>query len=189
MIRLAAALLLAWAVLAVGCSAWEPVPQGSRHDGPGQSYAVELPAGWLRSRGKSDLVRLTRDGFALEEIVIMRNPQKKPFVRLKKPVTADMLPSELAELQLADFERESETLAAARVIAMAPAQVGGRSGFRLHIAWTNDDGLPLGRVVYGVCDKDHYYMLGFEAPHLHYFDKHLPAFEAMVASFRLAAPP
>lgn len=176
---------LAACALLAACSYWQPTDETPLWQDPDGRYTVEFPRGWLRQKGPTDMLWLTRNGFALEQIVVFRRPLDKAFPRSKRKADALMLPHELAQRQLAEFKRESEVLAAAQVETLEPAQVGGRDGFRLVLTWRNDDGLPLGRVIYGVADARHYYMLGFEAPMLHYYDKHLPDFEALRQSFRL----
>jgi hypothetical protein len=186
---LPAALLLATALLAA-CSNWVPIraTEGPYED-PDERYTVHFPDGWVRLKGPAEIVWLTRDGIALQQIVVFRRDLAKAFPRTRKKIDpkAPPLPHELAELQLAEFKTESETLATAEVIDMTPARVGGREGFWLHLAWQNDDGLTLARLVYGVADDRYYYLIGYEAPTLHYFDKHRPAFEAMIKTFRFAA--
>lgn len=182
--RLRAVLVLALAYSA--CSNWDVVREdGGTHEGPQGSYTVTLPRGWVSLKGRPDNLSMTRDGLGLEQIVIFRRPNDKAFPRTKAKASPKLLPHELAELQLSEFKRESEVLAAATVIDMSPAKLGPRDGYRLHLSWVAEDGLPLVRLVYGLCDDKHYYMLGFEAPEIHYFAKHKPAFEAMAASFRL----
>lgn len=181
--RLTFAIALA---LLAGCSNWEVVPQESRWEDPSGRFTIELPRGWARERGHWDTLRLTRDGYPLQAIVLQRKPLADAFKALKIKTGPDTLAAELAGYQEAAFRRESETaLAATR--ELAPARVGGRLGFRLQMSRYGEDGLPLARVAYGVADDRHYYLIAYEAPRLHYFARHLPAFEAMVASFRLTA--
>ena len=181
MARVSLALCLACA----GCSSWEVVNDTRPFEGPDRSYTVVLPRGWVSPKGRLDSFSLTRDGFGLEQIVIFRRTNEKAFPRTKEKASPKLLPHELAELQMAEFKRESEVLATADVVDMSPARMSGKESYRLHLRWLNDDGLPLVRLVYGLCDEKNYYMLGFEAPEIHYFDKHKASFEAMVASFRL----
>jgi hypothetical protein len=178
--------VLALAALAAACSNWELVPEASRWDDPGGRFSVELPRGWVRERGPWDTLRVTRDGYPLQAIVLQRKPLADAFKRLKVKAGPQTLPVELGQWQEAAFRRESETALAATTHELTPARVGGRPGFRLRMSRHTEDGLPLERLAYGVADDKDYYLLAYEAPRLHYFDKHLPAFEEMAASFRLS---
>jgi hypothetical protein len=169
----------------VACSNWEAVPDISRWEDPGGRFTVELPRGWVRERGPWETLRVTRDGYPLQAIVLQRKPLADAFKALKVKPGSDALAVELSQWQEAAFRREGETALAAQTIERAPAQVGGRLGFRLHMSRYGEDGLPLERLAYGVADDRDYYLIAYEAPQLHYFRKHLPAFEAMAASFRL----
>lgn len=178
--------ILAAALLLPACSQFDVIRAGAPpHRGPDDAYTAELPAGWVAAHGKSAMLWMTRDGPLLEQMVIFQRPHAKAFPLTKQKAGKTLLPHELAELQAAEFKRESETLATATVEDLSPVLVSGRPGYRLQLAWINDEGLPMARLAYGVQDEAHYYLLGFEAPALYYFDKHKGAFEAMVASFRL----
>lgn len=183
------ALLAAAVVALAACSNWEAVPDESRWDDPRGRFTVELPRGWVRERSPWDTLRVTRDGYPLQAIVIERKAIADAFKSLKIRAAADTLAVDLARFQEAAFRREGETAVAAQTHEIGPAQVGGRLGFRLHMSRYSEDGLPLERLAYGVADDRHYYLIAYEAPGMHYFRKHLPAFEAMAASFRLTAQP
>lgn len=180
--RLAA---LAMLLTLSGCATWERVEQ-ARADAPDKSYQVTLPQGWVRFMQDTDGIAVTRDGFALNRIHIRRHALDKAFPRLKKPASADLLPSELAELQIA----ETKTAAGETVVSVrdnAPALVDGRPGYRLRLQYRNDRGLVFDRVIYGLVTPKGYYTLTFNAPALHYAARDLPAFEQVVASFKLEA--
>lgn len=176
---------LALALCAAACSNWEIVPEASRWEDPGGRFTVELPRGWARERGPWDTLRLTRDGYPLQAVVIQRKPLADAFKGLKVKAGPGSLAVELGQWQEAAFRREGETALAATTHELAPARIGGRLGFRLHMSRHTEDGLPLTRLAYGVADDNDYYLLAYEAPTLHYFDRHLADFEAMAASFRL----
>jgi hypothetical protein len=176
------------ALLATACTYWAPVDSGNTlwRDAD-QRYTVELPAGWLRLKGLPETLMLSRDGLALQQIVIFTRELDKAFPRAKQKSAKGLLAHELGARQLGEFHQEGEVLAAARVAEVSPATVGGRPGYRLYMEWTGEDGVPMVRVAHGTADAKHYYMIGFEAPRLHYDARYRPAFEAMVASFRLTA--
>lgn len=178
--------IMAMAVSCVmcACASWEIVERGSNTIRE-KSYSVDLPAGWTRALFEREQIALTVDGFPLEQIVVKAELPAQAFKKLKKPVECTVLPSELSELQYAQMQTGDETSASMRVIENQPVTLGGKLGFKLHVQFRNLRGVPIERLIYGVCEDKTYYVLGYEAPSLHYFDHYKPAFEKMVASFRL----
>jgi hypothetical protein len=71
------------------------------------------------------------------------------------------------------------------VLENAPAELSGKLGYKLHVRFKTSRGLPYEQLIYGLCDKQTYYAMGFAAPSLYYFDRHKAEFEQMVASFKL----
>lgn len=168
-----------------GCASWQVIDEGTRTFRNSQ-FSVDLPVGWVRPLFIKDQVALTRDGFSLEQIVIMKKKNEQAFKKIKKSAEPSMLPSELAELQLAEFKAGDEAMTGTvKVIENTPANIAGRPGFRLHTQFKSLQGLPVEQIIYGVRDQDTYYMLGYEAPSLFYFANHRAEFEQLVASFRL----
>jgi hypothetical protein len=172
-----------------GCA---PMPPSrvdtARSEGPDKSYTVDLPIGWIK-QGSPDSRNLfaSRDGFLLEAIAIKKQPIKEAFPKTKKAATAQMLPAELAELEIAEIKSQDQFTAALTVTQNEPAEIAGQEGFCLRVRFRNTGGLEIQRVVYGLVDKSAYYEIAFQAPMLYYFDKYYPDFEKVVESFQLTA--
>ncbi len=154
--------------------------------GPDKSFTVEVPVGWVRAALVTDKVLITRDGTGVQFIRIGKRAHEKAFPKIKKGTTADMLPTEVAELLIAEIKSE-EAMSGLTVLTNEPADIAQKTGFRLHLQMKNQSGLRYEAVVYGFVDKSGFYELTFRAPTLHYFERDLPAFEQAVHSFRLAA--
>ena len=168
------------------------VPPPARVDSPrlealDKSYTVELPAGWIRQYTPDKNVVVSRDGFLLETLAVVRRPLKQAFQRTKKDVSETMLPSELAELEIAEIKARDEQTAALTVLENEPAVVSGEEGFRVRVAYRNPRGLEFHEEVHGVVDKSGLYLLVYRAPRLYYFPKYHPDFQRTVESFRIAA--
>ena len=172
--------------LLAGCAGQPARVKEARTDAPDKSYVVELPVGWIQQTTQDKRLMASRDGFLLEEIVIAHRPLKEAFPKTKAAATDSLLPSELAERELAEDKAQDQFLAAATVVSNEPFEISGREGFQLRISYHNNRGLELQRVVYGVADKSGYYRIAFEAPMLYYFDTYYPQFEKVVTSFQLA---
>lgn len=178
-------LVLACLILA-GC-----VPPAARVDTPrtealDKSYSVDLPTGWIRQYTPEKNILASRDGYLLEAIAVVRRPLKEAFPRTKKAATAGMLPSELAELEIAELKTRDELTAALTVLENEPALLSGKEGFRLKVTYNNPRGLEISEVVYGMADSAAMYRVTYRAPRLYYFDRYYPDFEKAATSLTLA---
>lgn len=174
-------------MLVAGCAQVPSRVDNPRNDGPDKSYTVELPIGWIKQSTPDNRTLLaSRNGFLLEVIAITRRPLKEAFPRIKKAATPDMLPAELAELEIAQMKSQDQFTAALAVVENEPAEIAGHEGFRVRALYKNNRGLEIQRVVYGFVDKSAYYDIGFGAPMLYYFDTYYPDFQKAVASFQLS---
>jgi hypothetical protein len=178
--------LLLVVLLLAGC-----VPPPARVDNPrteaqDKSYTIDLPVGWIRHIAQDGTLAASRDGFALQTIGIIHLGNDKAFPKSKKAASDTMLPSELAELQIAEMKLETEQMAALKVIENEPVLLGGRDGFRVRTSYLTQRGLEIHRVTYGVADKSGYYRLEYISPKLHYFDVTYPDFRKSIDSFRIA---
>lgn len=169
--------------LVSACATWVRVEKPAVV-APDKSFTVEVPVGWVRAAMVTDKVLITRDGAGVQFIRIGKRAHEEAFPKIKKGTTAEMLPTELAELVIAEIKSE-EAMAGLKVLSNAPADIGQRTGFRLHLQMKNQDGLRFESVVYGLVDESGFYELTLRAPTLHYFERDLPVFEQAVQSFRL----
>ncbi|MFQ5544590.1 MAG: hypothetical protein ACE5FE_01305 [Acidiferrobacterales bacterium] len=175
--------LLLIAVLATGCAVWARIDE-PLVDGPAKAFQLELPVGWIRAGFATDRVFATRDGTGIQFIEAMRLTHKRAFSDLKEETRADMLPTELAELVVAQM-KSRPGVSDLEVVSNAPATIAEITGFRLHMQMKNSQGLTYERVVYGFVDAEGFYRLTYQAPSLHYFKRDLSIFERAVKSFRL----
>lgn len=178
--RLAISLLL---VSLAACTPWARVEPGSRTETKRDDYTIDLPSGWVRRTTDNNDFFVTRDGPALNYIVVTRQPHDRKLPRTKRETRADMLPHELAELVLAEW-RSTEATTNLEVLSNAPVMVGGKPAARVHIRYKNERGLPIERVLVGLVDARGRLSIQYEAPAIVYFQRGLPEFEAMVASVK-----
>jgi hypothetical protein len=177
--------LVALVLLTSACAPWSRVAPDSRHFEKRGDYTLEQPAGWVRRTADVNDLFLTRDGPALNTIVITRQPHDRKLPRTRRETRADMLPIELAELALAEW-RSHESTALLEVIENAPTLLGGRPATRVHIRYLNERGLPIERVMVACVDAKGRLSLLYEAPAIVYFERNLPVFDALLASLRFA---
>lgn len=165
------------------CAPWTRVDQASRLETKRDDYTLELPLGWVRHTASANDFFVTRDGPALNYIVVNRQPHDKKLPHTKRETRADMLPHEIAELTLAEW-KSAESTANLEVISNAPVMLGGRPAVRVHVRYKNERGLPIERVMVALVDTKGRLSIQYEAPAIVYFQRGLADFEAMVASVR-----
>ncbi len=171
--------------LLAGCSPWAIVTTPAAK-GPGGKGTLELPVGW-RKVNVANPVMVTRDGFPLNTIALEQLKHKKAFKQTKKESRADMLPQELAENYIAEV-KATAGIEGIEVLANEPATVGGRPGFKVHLAYRStfdSDAIRYQQLVYGVATADGLYIARYSAPVLHYFARDLATFDKVMASFKL----
>jgi hypothetical protein len=183
-------LMSTFVILVAACVQMPTRVDIARTQGPDKSYTVDLPIGWIKQGSPNNRTLLaSRDGFLLEAIAITKQPIKEAFPKTKKAATAQMLPAELAELEIAELKNQDEFTAALTVAENGPAEIAGHDGFDLRVRYRNTRGLEIQQVVYGFVDKASYYQIIFQAPMLYYFNKHYPEFQKVVESFQLTTEP
>ena len=166
------------------CTPWARVDSTSRLETKASDYTVELPVGWVKHTANTSDIFITRDGPALNYIVVNRQPHDVKLPHTKRITRADMLPHELAELTLAEW-KSTDATANLEVLANTPTTLGGQPAVRLHIRYKNERGLPIERLLIGMVDAKGRLSLQYEAPAIVYFQRSQADFEAMAASVRL----
>jgi len=180
---LSATLLLS--LLLTGCvSTWVKVDDTGRHY-QHEHYSSTLPAGWLRIENDEGLV-LSKDGVLLQSISILYRPHEKALKNTEKDTSATMLPSELAELTIAEIKAgQEEGVPSLRVASNEPVEIAGRTGFGIHLQYKTTDGLRMEMLLRGVVDENGFYLVKYTAPTLHYFNRDRQVYEAVVTSIKL----
>jgi hypothetical protein len=182
--------ILAGAALlfAAGCMPNLPyfgVPEKPWH-GPWRDYAVQLPKGWMRANVKDRLL-VTRDGLALQRVVIDRYDRKKPLPASKRMLDGKLETFELSELLAGEFSSR-EGITGFTVLESSPATVSGRPALKLVVAYKDADGLRMKSIFYGVPAERWLWFAVYSAPARHYFDLDAKRFEELVATWVLKKP-
>jgi hypothetical protein len=171
--------------LLAGCAtSWVRVDDVNRQY-RNEFYRVTLPPGWYRYQSGDSLL-LSKDGLDLQRILIQYHPHDQAFETLEKPSSVAMLPSELAELTIAEIKAGQEGgLPSMVVLDNVPMEIAGRGGFSLHLRFKTDAGLRIELLACGFVDERGFYLLMYRAPTLHYFDRDRQVFESVTESFRI----
>jgi len=165
-----------------GCATWVAV--GGNYKADSQNYQVELPDGWRKYNPVTDKLLITKDGFPLQHIQILRQKIGTELPFTKKKLSKGMLPQEAAEL-IIDNIRSNPNILNQNFLENRPAQIGGHAGFKIVYTYQTKDGLNKKGALYCLLFGDWYYEMIYEAPERHYFAKDLPAFEKIKESFKL----
>lgn len=167
------------------CTPWTRVDQGSRTETRRDDFSLDLPVGWVKrtANGNGNDFFVTRDGPALNYIVVKRESHDRKLPGTKRATRAGMLPHEIAEIALAEW-RSAEATANLEVLSSTPVMLGGKPAARVHVRYRNERGLPLERVMVSLFDAKGRLSILYEAPAIVYFQRGLADFEAMVASVR-----
>lgn len=147
-------------------------------------YQLKLPLDWVRIVNNDTLI-ITRDGPEIQRIEIKYRPHEKAFEKLEKGSTIEILPSELAELYIADFKAQDQNgLPSLKILNNEPASIAGNQGFQLHLQYTNAKGLEYEALVKGFTNKDGFYVLRYVAPSLHFFKRDKESYQRTLISFK-----
>ena len=177
------AALAVLSILLSSCAVWTHM-EGGRMNGPG-GITLEPPAGWMRyNQAGGDIIALTLDGMPIQTLRVELRKHEKAFPRIKKSSSPDLLPSEAAELTLAELKSAGD-LANLRLIDNAPYKLAGKLGFRLHGQYRDTRGAGFDLVVVGRPIREGLLLVFYRALSVHYFARDLKTFEQTAASIRL----
>jgi len=188
--RLFAALVVLAAV--AGCASYTLVPAGKAT--ARSAIAVDTPIAWtkvplLEEAGSLEL--WTLNGPGIDSIAFYAPIADNESLQRAKsgadpyPVyRAGMSPSEIAELYEATLRRATGSAIVA-VKDLRPAKLGTTDGFRAETEFTGSDRVRRKGILAGAVKDKKLYLVHFQAPVLHYFDKAAPDVEKMLASATL----
>lgn len=181
--RILPLILLAAVLGLTGCQVRTWQPGGATHTSPLRDYTVRVPENWMFLARPLGLVA-TNDGLLLQRAGLQRHNLVLPLVYSKRKLEPNLTPLELAEA-IADDMRANRDYLGLEFPEIAPAEVGGRPGFKLVMRFHDPDGLRFTKAVYGCTTSEVLYLLHYQAPTRHYFSRDQPAFEALVRSFKI----
>jgi hypothetical protein len=130
---------------------------------------------------------VTRDGPGLQKLMVRVRSNDKAFKALEKAADPSQLPSELADLYLAEMRKEDEDeIPSLEIVANEPARIAGHDAFRVHVRYRTGEGLRYDLIAYGFVTATHFYTIIYTAPTLHFFEQERRQLDAAVRSFKLS---
>lgn len=163
------------------CATWARV-DNPQMIGPEGRYYITLPSCWIHAAFISDGICISKDGPLLNWVQIMHFKKDQGFPLTQVILGDDTLISEAAEYYLAEL-KETYRMGTVNHVNTEPAEVDGKSAFKIHLEIIDDKGLAFDVLAYGVMDAQYFYHISYKAPRLLYFEKELAAFEKMVGTF------
>jgi hypothetical protein len=178
-------IILMLTLLLAGCVETWTRTEGSAADYQDKHYRVTLPLGWLHIKSDDSLI-LSKDGILVQFISIQFKEHAQAFEKIKQASSPNMLPSELAQLSIAEFKANQDgSLPSLEVVSNAPIEMAGIIGFDVQLLYKTDTGLRMGMLMRGVVNDQGYYLVKYTAPMLHYFERDRAVYDAMTESLRL----
>ncbi len=173
-------------VVLSGCFPRAPWVQAERDfQSPDDMYRIQLPDTWMRVNVDEALL-ITRDGLNLQRINVMRRELGKPMPNSKRVPRAGMEPAEIADLLSGELS-STQGVSGVKVVESSPATLSGARGFKLVVAFKDEDGLKRKAVIYGLLGKKALWTASYQAPQRYYFDLDVATFEKAVRTLRFAA--
>jgi hypothetical protein len=183
--KISAGALVLTLLLLSGCATtWVKVDDSGRNY-RSEHYSVTLPTGWLRLESDNTLI-LSRDGILLQIISIQYRPHENTFEKIEKDSSVTMLPSELAQLTIAELKAsQDDGLPSLEILSNTPVELAGYTGFDIHLRYKTDAGLRMDVEMRGVVDESGFYLLKYSAPTLHYFERDRQTYKTLTESLQL----
>ena len=145
-------------------------------------YRVTLPVDWV-SMQVGDTLIVTRDGPNIQKINLRASKHENAFDDIKAKSKADMLPTELAELYIAELKKEdSNGLPSLTIISNEPARVSGHDAFSLHASYQIFNGLEYQLLAVGFVTEKYVYILSYTAPTLVFFEQNRASYDQVLGS-------
>ncbi|MCZ6494840.1 MAG: hypothetical protein O6924_01540 [Alphaproteobacteria bacterium] len=186
-------LFLATTILLTGCVGYTLVKGGQKLE-LGQGISVKPPRDWnRRTEGKHEI--WTLDGPGLQYILFVKgiedggrifpasrrraSPKKDTFPKFRKGMSL-LEVRELFEASLSRYNAQKIAIA-----GFAPAEFGGKDGFRFTFTYSTESGLNMRGIVAGALLGDKLFMVIYNGTELFFFDRSKGDFEKILASLTI----
>ncbi|MFC4254464.1 hypothetical protein GRI97_03440 [Altererythrobacter xixiisoli] len=136
--------------------------------------------------------RWTMDGEMLNDVIFYTVPANEPLLRevdkRNRPLPqfqANMLAVEIPQL-LESTKRIANDVAIFTTTSSTPAKLGGVDGVKFTYQFVGTDELRRNGEAFAAISNGTLYMISYEAPEIHYFDKDLENYRKLVESVSIA---
>ncbi|HXK55061.1 MAG: hypothetical protein KDI74_11810 [Gammaproteobacteria bacterium] len=176
--------LLVLPLLVFGCAGqWIKIDE-NRQLYQSDRYTVNLPLGWV-SLSIGDVITVTRDGPEIQKIRLRASTHDDAFKTIGEKSSGGMLPTELAELFIAELKKEdSEGLPSLTVLSNEPVSIAGQDAFRIHASYLTSNGLKYELLAVGFVTQKYLYVVSYTAPALVFFQRNRETYEQLLTSLK-----
>ncbi|MBX7539945.1 hypothetical protein [Qipengyuania sphaerica] len=192
--KLAGPLALASMLAAAPAEAgWRLVEEGETRKVARSSMRVTAPVDWNRAteRPTSRSEIWTQDGVALSELMFYAKIKDGETLFKKHQRKRNPLPEFSKDMLLTDLVEWYEDTANValggslfEIVEVKPATLAGYEGVHFSYSYTGGDNVArLGEARAAIIDEK-LYLISFEAPRIHYFDRYIAGVRAMMDSAR-----
>ena len=182
-------LALIAALSLTGCAAWTLVEGEAQR--VANRYTVAPQIQWSRIK-QGDVELWTVDGIGLQALRFFDPIEEGEGLFTRSPDSEARLPVFRADMTASDVQEfvvHSVQLGGGVQVeasGLRPWKLGSVDGFRFELSFLNDAGLEMQGVIAGAVDAGKLYLITYTGTRAHYFPKHLPAVERLLASVRSA---
>jgi len=148
-------------------------------------YNTSLPVGWLKFQ-LQNTVKASLDGMDIQQLAIKFSKHEKAFEKIEKQSSENMLPSELADLYIANLKAEDENgLPSLEILSSVPINIQGVNGFELELQFVNNRGLRYQVKVSGFANEKGFFTIHYRAPVLHFYERDKNVYKHVINSFKV----
>jgi hypothetical protein len=126
---------------------------------------------------------ITRDGLPIQHIQVSEQGSEEFFKNTKVQPPANVLPSDLAQMVIADM-RTNKSLLNLVIKESGPYRVADQPGFRVHFQYRDERGTLFDRIILGSAKSRALVVMIYHALDVHYFARDLDTFYRVAQSFR-----
>lgn len=177
-------LLLLVPVLLTGCPGqWIKIDDSAQLHKTDR-YTVNLPVNWV-SLYSGDTLTVTRDGPGIQKITVQASAHKDAFSSIETASNSNMLPTELADLFIAELKKEdADGLPSLRILSNEPDRISGRDAFHIHASYRTANGLDYELLAVGFVTEKHFYVISYTAPRLVFFERNRETYDQILSSLK-----
>jgi len=137
-----------------------------------KKFTATLPVGWVWENKPKEILALTRDGAAIENILVYS-------IVNKKDVAIDLVAAEFKKI------KSSKDFKDLKIIEESDVKLSGVDAKKITFSFALPDGLEYKIICYGFYVDKTAYFIKYAALARYYFEKYLPAFDDFASSLHI----
>lgn len=179
------------------CAPWAKIRENKVEQDASKLVSFSAPLNWMQLMqppANASNWRYTRDGFAMQELVIsydtpevaIRSLSGKHDFQTQLKLEEDFDSSELADQFLGQLQKAYAALNLnIQVLERGPATIANRDAYRLLLTWKNAKGLDYQQEIYGTVYKGKLLIIAYSAIRKNFWQRDYPQYQQLLASVKL----